>query len=106
MTTDLTKTLSCDWCGACCDGQHLLPLTGNALDGRHLPLSLKEPMERMLDREVAKGSADPDGPCVWFDMAIQRCRHYRYRPSFCREFEVGGEDCLRIRREAGIDDDD
>jgi Fe-S-cluster containining protein len=35
-------------------------------------------------------------PCFWL-MPEGTCRHYEHRPEVCREFEVGGEDCLRIR---------
>jgi hypothetical protein len=42
-----------------------------------------------------------DVPCIWLQ-PDGTCRHYDLRPAICREFEVGGEDCLRIRREQGV----
>jgi len=41
--------------------------------------------------------------CLWFDPDRRRCRHYHHRPSVCREFEVGGADCVNWRRRAGLD---
>lgn len=38
-------------------------------------------------------------PCLWLDMATHRCRHHEHRPEACREFEVGGRDCLTTRAE-------
>jgi Fe-S-cluster containining protein len=40
--------------------------------------------------------------CVWFNPDTKRCRHYEHRPMICRGFAVGGEGCLRRRREEGI----
>jgi Fe-S-cluster containining protein len=31
------------------------------------------------------------------------CAIYANRPSRCREFEVGGEKCLELRKQRGID---
>jgi hypothetical protein len=39
---------------------------------------------------------------MWFDAATRKCRWQAWRPTICREFEVGGQDCLRARRR-GID---
>lgn len=41
-------------------------------------------------------------PCLWFDPATKGCGHYEWRPEICREFEVGGEDCQRLRAMKGI----
>ena len=43
------------------------------------------------------GEADQDGPCCWLAPETKECRWYEYRPAICRNFEVGGEDCLRVR---------
>lgn len=95
-------TITCDDCGKCCSGQAYLPLSGNMLDNDFrreegwplvvLPADLQDELERGLD-------ANPrfEGTCVWFDLASKRCLHYDLRPSTCRNFEVGGEGCLRIR---------
>jgi Fe-S-cluster containining protein len=43
-----------------------------------------------------------DGPCIWLDLETKLCRHYDHRPKVCRTFEVGGESCLRLRSEWGL----
>lgn len=90
--------ISCDGCGACCQGQNLLPLCGSVADGKLLPAFLNLPLMRLLKRNIG----GDDTPCVWLDAALARCKHYEHRPSICREFEMGGEACLRIRGKAGI----
>jgi Fe-S-cluster containining protein len=41
-------------------------------------------------------------PCLWLDPQTRRCRHYEHRPVVCRDFEVGGEECLAHREARGI----
>ncbi len=89
---------TCDGCGACCMGQNLLPLTGAGLDGRRLPDVLQFRLTAIIEGPL---SGDDYCPCVWLDRATGRCNHHDHRPSICREFHVGGEDCLRIRAKGG-----
>ena len=46
-------------------------------------------------------------PCVWLDQETMRCKHYAYRPTICREFQVGSDACWdmrwRLRRSDGLD---
>ena len=46
---------------------------------------------------------EPPGPCVWYDERARRCRHYRWRPPVCREYEIGSPSCL-ADRERGLAD--
>jgi uncharacterized protein len=39
----------------------------------------------------------PESPCLWFDPATARCRHYRFRPDACREFEINSPSCVACR---------
>ena len=80
-------------------GQNLLPLTGNSLDNRILPRRLREELQAIAGPigEFSPRFGDDGCPCVWLDRATGKCRHYRYRPSVCRELKVGSEACLRIR---------
>jgi Fe-S-cluster containining protein len=39
-----------------------------------------------------------DGWCAALDRDTLRCRIYERRPAVCREFPVGGDDCLTERR--------
>lgn len=94
------NVINCDNCGACCMGLNLLPLTGNDLDGATLPPKLESPLRRILLGPLSGGD---ECSCVWLNRVTGRCRHHKYRPSFCRELPVGGEDCLRIRAQAGMD---
>lgn len=39
-----------------------------------------------------------DGWCIALDRETMLCRIYDLRPTVCREFEVGAEDCLAERK--------
>lgn len=86
--------LNCDGCGACCDSQGTPPFSWQGED--------RPPARLMWDIEEHMFRYDDGEPCLWFDEASRACRHYEYRPASCREFRVGGEDCLRVRAERGI----
>ena len=38
-----------------------------------------------------------DGWCAAVDRNSMRCTSYTIRPQICRDFEMGGEDCLAAR---------
>lgn len=38
-----------------------------------------------------------DGWCAALDRGSMRCRIYERRPAICRDFELGGDDCLEER---------
>lgn len=44
-----------------------------------------------------------DGWCAALDRDSQRCSIYENRPLICREFELGGDDCLAERAAQGAD---
>jgi Fe-S-cluster containining protein len=100
--------LNCDGCGVCCRGQEALPVgwylgsLASAAERAALPRELLVELEAMRDRFNAEGWP-ADAPCVWYDGETKRCRHHEYRPEICREFAVGGEDCLRVRAEEKTD---
>lgn len=119
--------VTCDDCGACC--RHVGTPPGFALyfpvAGQLTPewgwqnedgliiAAMPEDVYRELrdyyaavDRgEVADRTQDDATPCLWFDEGTKRCRHHAHRPSICREFPVGDEDCLKFRQQWGVDDD-
>ena len=103
----LVPQVTCDGCGACCLRMGYPPFTGmyNHAAKRGDPEWLALPVD--LAAEARQGAVDGRGdaelPCVWLDLETRRCRNYDRRPSICREFEMGSEDCLRHRRRAGID---
>ena len=43
---------------------------------------------------------EPQESCLWFDQVTRRCRHHEFRPQVCRDYEIGGRECLRERRDA------
>lgn len=36
-------------------------------------------------------------PCAWLDIKNKRCVNYYFRPKECRDFEIGGQSCMRAR---------
>lgn len=97
---------NCDDCGVCCIGQEALPV-GYYLsptdDKSILPPELLAELKALAERFNREGWPCNGEPCVWYDAETKRCRHHEYRPDICRDFEVGGEDCRRVRRLRGID---
>jgi uncharacterized protein len=102
---------SCEGCGAaCCRVVTLPPFrrvfgeTGEEAWER-LRWDRRDLLEGFLEAEKAikaAGLASFGSPCLWLDAEAGRCLHYEYRPQACREFAVGGVDCLDARRRGGI----
>lgn len=44
-----------------------------------------------------------DGLCAALDRATFRCRIYAHRPTICRDFEMGGGDCIEVRGDFSSD---
>jgi Fe-S-cluster containining protein len=85
-----------------------------ALPAEQAWVDLPEHLKRELDEYLARrrlrwlaGKLEMDSdygePCIWLE-PDGTCRHYDHRPLVCRDFEVGGEDCLRFRSEHGLTD--
>ena len=113
-----TKEVGCSDCGRCC--QHMgtppmyaaaFPLGGKPVwwfvkseDAAILARAPRKVREELRDyyHAVQRGEiADRSGqdvPCLWYDEVTRRCRHYEFRPTICREFEAGGEECAAWRR--------
>jgi Fe-S-cluster containining protein len=108
----LNPVLNCDDCGACCRYMGAVPinLLDRSKEGYGGPMPGNKPLPEWLEAElwavhesiVRGGPSMNDQPCIWYDTETRRCRHYEFRPEVCSEFEVGGEDCLRIRAEYKI----
>lgn len=114
------SVISCSGCGACCLHMVQPPFSPPVIDPPPGYESMGDPephWERLVaerpnvaadlkaySQRLWKGEGPEDGtPCYWFDPETRGCRHYEYRPDICREFELGGEGCLRARRTYGID---
>lgn len=109
--------VSCDGCGACCLMQCSPPMYVYWLDMpesddnrddedwcrvNSLPEPLKEEL-REYRRKIRESSGDgpnfDDFACIWLDESTMKCKHYEHRPSICRDFQVGSEECLGWREE-------
>ncbi len=101
---------SCDGCGACCQVVTSPPFRrvfNEEGEDAWERLKWERPdllAELLADERARRASGGPfhGTPCLWYDPENRRCRHYEDRPSACRAFEVGGDDCRDSRRRAGI----
>lgn len=57
----------------------------------------KPPPELEWDIDEHAFRYDQGLPCLWYDAETRQCKHYEHRPEVCREFEMGGDDCLEMR---------
>lgn len=107
----------CNDCGVCCatmvsppgmTGQEFILFSTPEDEQRFYtaPQEARDLIYAWSDRidELPRGSALPtDEPCCWFDVEAKRCKFYAWRPSVCRDFEVGSEGCRAWRDEFNID---
>ena len=101
---------SCDDCAACCGVVTLPPfrrIFGEEGEEAWERLRWDRPdlLAGFLEAEQsrkAEGLPSFGSPCLWLDPALGRCRHYEHRPRACRDFEVGGLDCLGARRRGQV----
>ena len=99
MSNEVSSVISCAGCAICCQGEAVPPFMATELD--RLPRALAAGLDDSAAGQAAEQARGPEGqrtgPCTWLS-AEGKCRHYEDRPGVCREFERGGEDCLRMRR--------
>ena len=81
--------ITCAACEACCCKLQVLLMSGD-----DIPAHLTEHDERNTT-VMRRGS---DGWCVALNRDTLRCTIYARRPSICREFAMGGSDCVDTRR--------
>jgi len=48
-------------------------------------------------KQLLVGNERDDHACIWLDQEAMRCRYHEFRPSICREFEIGSDDCRSWR---------
>ena len=91
--------ISCDGCGNCCSYVGFPPAMFRPPDSDISPNLYDEMPPDLMAEVLAAREANPmgDGPCIWLDSMTLQCRHYEHRPNACRDFEMGGVDCPRIR---------
>ena len=121
MTTDpslpagesVDPFVSCDGCGACCLMQQSPPMYVYWLDmpeddnnrddedwqrANSLPSHLKDELREHRRRLRYGGKPDHDDQaCIWLDQSTMKCKHYEHRPSICRDFQVGSDECFGWR---------
>lgn len=90
----IDPSVSCDDCGVCCLHLRTPPFLDYEIP--HVPVEL---MAEVDAENALHQTYDPDGPCIWFDVSLKRCKHHEHKPDVCRDFLVGGEDCLNLRAE-------
>jgi uncharacterized protein len=94
MTTDPHSLpdpdVSCKNCAACCCRQEAM-LFGDS----HLPAAL---LVANAQGGLSMARLE-DGWCAALDRTSMSCTIYAKRPWICREFEMGGAECLEARSE-------
>ena len=99
---DLASPDPCSGCGRCCLHVTSPPFYGLG-DPSWVALMRDRPdlvaeINADYDRRYSPGGpGGAEAPCLWFDAGTGRCRNYGHRPDICIDFEVGEEDCLRMR---------
>lgn len=63
-----------------------------------MPVELRQSLRDYYQQCAADDDWRDGEPCIWLDAETKRCRHYEHRPSVCREFPVGGDDCREARK--------
>lgn len=115
---DPRPAVSCETCvAACCRAPLYLQMSRDEYAAHHEVMDLEVVVEikpftqrasaeaqRHGWRSVAGGSGvfKLNHDCGYLDDA-NRCSIHAMRPRSCREFEVGSDECLRRRREVGLD---
>ena len=120
MSNKSKPVTSCDKCGACCTHMATPPMFAAFFPprGKKMPKfmfgtedhdivktfsrALWAETRALFDEAWKTNRSAKDVPCFWFDEATRRCRHWEFRPTICREFEVGGEDCKDHRERVGL----
>lgn len=93
----------CDCCGACCQ---TFPVLVSISDARREPRIKEEARQlpewqRTLEREFMLHPLPFLESCC-FLQSDNRCSVYETRPSVCRVFAAGSEECEEARRRKGL----
>lgn len=81
--------ISCDNCPAACCRMEVLLITETGVPTRFIAT------DEWGGQTMARLD---DGWCAALDRSTMRCTIYEKRPLICREFAMGGEDCVKARR--------
>lgn len=92
MGQGTNDSISCVRCRAVCCRLQVLLIGDSAV-----PPS----MEAQSDWGGAVMRREADGWCTALDRRSMRCTIYAQRPQVCRDYEMGGSECVEERRLAG-----
>jgi Fe-S-cluster containining protein len=95
-TNDVTATraaVTCASCRACCCRLEVLLMSEDDVPAQFVT------EDRWGGRTMTRLA---DGWCAALDRATLRCRIYERRPAICRDYDVGGSDCLSERAKDAI----
>jgi uncharacterized protein len=84
----LDPTVTCATCQACCCRLEAMLFNDIGIPEKYI---VRDATGR---RSMARLE---DGLCAALDRNTQRCTIYITRPWICREFEMGGPDCISMR---------
>ena len=115
MASEL-PVISCDGCGKCCETQTAPPgycgqefvIFATPEDEQRFysaPQKAQDLVWAWEERVESLNMGDElphDEPCCWFNQETKRCQLYEWRPSVCRDFEVGGKYCLQWRERVDV----
>lgn len=80
--------VSCSNCQACCCRLEVILISDTGVPDRFVGLN---------NSNVEVMARSSDGWCSALDRNSMSCSIYEQRPLVCREFEMGGNDCLSER---------
>ena len=76
--------MDCTDCGACCVDQYIY-------------LTEEEARAAPPDEVQGRFLRKIDGHCIRFDQLTRKCKDYENRPTVCRKFTPGCQDCVLMR---------
>lgn len=93
-----TATLDCAACAACCrEAYHVLEVS------RRDPFARRHGhLLTMQDARLTLPRPGGNCPCLKGKAGAWSCALYEERPRTCRDFAVGGPNCLEARRRVGL----
>ena len=87
-TTESDPDISCASCAACCCRLEVMLMAGDDVPRE---LTARDPWGGWVMRRLA------DGWCAALDRSTRGCTIYERRPGICRDYEMGGSDCIEER---------
>lgn len=85
----------CNGCGVCCnETKGEPPFNKDEIDGIE-DLRIQADVRKLHEERAQRRW---DTPCPWLDSETRLCDHYDERPKECREYEIGGDPCVEVRR--------